>query len=89
MDEKNFLMYAFAMKDLTVVLLQVRSCAMCTNGGCTVSELCPAVLVGFCVRESLGRFPWLSAGAVLTAHTQALGPLPPLYGLFEFHILAL
>lgn len=81
-------MCAFAVKDLTVQLLQVKSCAMCTNGGRAVSEVCAAMLVGFCVRESLGRFSWLSAGAVLTAHAQDLGALPPLYDLFEFHVLA-
>lgn len=59
-------MYAFAEKDLTVLLLQVKSCAVCTNGGRTIGEVCSAMLVGFCVRESLGSFSWLSAGAVLS-----------------------
>lgn len=86
---RNFLMNAFAVKDLTLLLLQVKSCAMCTNVGCSVGEVCSAMLLGFCVRESWEG----SLGSVqvqhwaLTAHTQALGALPPLYGLLEFHIV--
>lgn len=82
-----FLMYAFAVKDLTVLLVQVKSSATCTNGGRTIGEVCWAVLLGF-VWGSLW-FSWLRAGAVLSTQGThpALGALPPLYGL-SFTLLA-